>query len=173
MDLSSTINCQQLSYLVLEGHHNLLLICDVEEPSKCDFLILHTVMEQEEVQIISKLAQSVKAQQCTDIVLYGLDSQVETLTSLLAKQKRIRALGFSRVFLYLGGLYLWIANWTFFSRDQFPIRLLPSLQTDLQNQRRLAPTEQDSQEVWDNWLRYLGTRLVLQQGPPAPRRSCS
>lgn len=162
MNLSMFIDCQKLSYLVLQQHHNLLLICDVPQPSRMDFLILHTVNEDQEVHLINQLARSVKAQHTTDIVIYGLHNHGRFLESAMAKRERIRALGFTKVYIYLGGLYLWIANWAILQRDQFPITVSEHLLNDLQTRLPpLRPPEKDDpDEKWDQWMRFLGLRVI-------------
>lgn len=156
------IDCTQLSLLVMENYHNLLLICDVDQPSKCDFLIRHTVDERKEEMLINRLADSVKAQHTTDIVIYGLSSHPRFVKSALQKRRKIMAVGFTRVFVYIGGLYLWISNWSFVSRDQFPITLSAPLIRDLHSHvpPLSAPSETDPEEKWDSWQRFLGNRLL-------------
>lgn len=162
MDENAFIDCTHLSCLVNEHYHNLLLICDTPKPSQCDFLIRHTVNEHAEVQLINRLAESVKAQHTTDIVVYGLSNHPRFVQSALEKRARIMSVGFTRVFVYTGGLYLWIANWSFLSREQFPIYVSPTLHMDLQSYRppKKAPVDSDPQEVWDSWQRFLGNRLL-------------
>ena len=161
-DEKAFVDCVQLSAMVIEQHHNLLLICDVPNPSQCDFMIRHTVNERDEVRLINCLANSVKAQHTTDIVIYGLSSHPRFVRSAMDKRNRIMAIGFTRVFVYVGGLYLWIANWSFLSRDQFPITLssvfLRDLNSHLPHVR--APSEADPQETWDAWQRFIGSRLL-------------
>ena len=96
------IDCNQLSLLVNENHHNLLLICDVAKPSLCDFLIRHTVNEQQEVHLINRLAASVKAQHTTEIVIYGLSNAPRFFRSAMEKRNRIKQLGFANVYVYAG-----------------------------------------------------------------------
>lgn len=156
------IDCNQLSLLVNENHHNLLLICDVAKPSLCDFLIRHTVNEQQEVHLINRLAASVKAQHTTEIVIYGLSNAPRFFRSAMEKRNRIKQLGFANVYVYAGGLYLWIANWSFLSREQFPITLSSCLMADLQTHvpPRCPPKETDAHDKWDDWHRFLGLRLL-------------
>lgn len=154
------ISCEQLSYLVTAEHYNMVLICAIDHPSQCDFLIRHTVREEDEAPLINQLASSIKAQKTTNIVLYSTTHHPKHLTSLIQKRKRICALGFVRVYIYLGGLTTWITNWSFYSREQFPICLSSLLVEDL-NARR-PPTDADPQEKWDSWMRFLVMRLMQQ-----------
>jgi hypothetical protein len=90
-----------------------LLINTLPE-SEQNCLIVNTVQAQKEEQIINHHMYSSKR---IRILIYGRNSSDE---KVYKKYEQLTKLGFSNVFIYLGGLFEWLMLQDIYGYDEFP-----------------------------------------------------
>jgi rhodanese-related sulfurtransferase len=78
--------------------------------------ILQTTIHPEvEVDFINELIKTGKKE--TNIVVYGKNSND---ASVFKKQEQLKSLGFSRVYVYIGGMFEWLLLQDIYSDSEFP-----------------------------------------------------
>jgi hypothetical protein len=79
-------------------------------------LIKKTTPIQNEAKIINDLIQNGKQMNIT-IIIYGKNSNDETIYK---KYKQLVDLGFTNVYLYIGGMFEWLCLQDIYGSDEFP-----------------------------------------------------
>lgn len=94
-----------------------------------DILIATSKSPEEEQRIITQWMENDEVERVS-IVVYGRNSHD---TTIHAKRTQLRKLGFTKVYLYLGGLFEWLLLRQYMGDAMFPLQLHP----------RIAPTSVD------------------------------
>jgi len=81
-----------------------------------DCLIKNTVAYQQEESIINELLNAY-ATKSKKIMIYGKNNNDDTVDK---KQKQLVGLGFSEVYVYVGGLFEWLLLQDIYGFDEFP-----------------------------------------------------
>ena len=79
-------------------------------------LIKTTLSVDSETDIINKLVENYQYNSIT-IIIYGINSADETMDK---KYKQLVDLGFSKVFIYTGGIFEWLLLQDVYGQDNFP-----------------------------------------------------
>ena len=93
--------------------HNTLIINTLES-NKQDCLIVGTISYQEEEESVNSLLGGDKKE---NIVLYGMNCLDE---SVIKKAEQLLELGFSNIFIYVGGLFEWVLLQDIYGEENFP-----------------------------------------------------
>lgn len=106
-----TINFEDVQSILYD---NETLLINTLEATQQQCLIVGTVPVEKETAIMNiQLTKNKK----TRIVVYGMNSSD---ISILKKYEQLQHLGFSNVFLYLGGLFEWLLLQDIYSAKLFP-----------------------------------------------------
>lgn len=81
-----------------------------------DCLITHTLPLDMEERIMNEMLQQYTYNE-KQIIIYGKHSTDPTVET---KYKQLKTLGFSRVFVYVGGLFEWVLLQDIYGIDEFP-----------------------------------------------------
>lgn len=84
--------------------------------SEQDCLIKHTISYMEEVQIINKLIENYELN-TSKIIIYGKNDIDETS---FQKYDQLVNLGFSNIYIYVGGMFEWLLLQDIYGVDEFP-----------------------------------------------------
>jgi hypothetical protein len=108
---------QKISFedMIFSIRHQWVIINTMED-SKQDCLIANTVPANKEVALINTIIQK-REQGKTNIVIYGENSCCPKLEH---KAKTLVSLGFTRVYIYMGGLFEWLLLGDIYGDDEFP-----------------------------------------------------
>jgi len=77
-------------------------------------LIKNTLSPEKEIE---KISDYLKTDKTINIVIYG-ENSVDNKT--LEKYEQLTKLGFTNVYLYIGGLFEWLLLQDYYSADEFP-----------------------------------------------------
>lgn len=168
-EVRALISVGQLSALLVpQRDPNLVLVTTLRDPDASDFLIEGTLPAAQEVAVMERLARSPVGRVTAHVVVYG--NSEEDAAEVFDKYRRVRAVGFENVRVFLGGLFRWLSMRFFFQADQFPctytaraiqeIGLPPPSITTVP-----APRDDDAAHLeivaaQDAYARVLGVRLL-------------
>jgi hypothetical protein len=99
--------------IVIKNHETYLLINTLIE-SEQNCLIVNTVPISQEETLINKYIASNKR---IRIVIYGKHNLDDTVVK---KNQQLLNLGFSNIFIYVGGLFEWLILQDIYGKDEFP-----------------------------------------------------
>ena len=99
--------------IVIKNHETYLLINTLLE-SEQNCLIVNTVPISQEETLINKYIVSNKR---IRIVIYGKHNLDDTVVK---KNQQLLNLGFSNIFIYVGGLFEWLILQDIYGKDEFP-----------------------------------------------------
>lgn len=167
------ISATQLSRLLYpERNQDLVLLTTLARPDDCDFLIEGTIEAHREVEFVRRLAVSPAGRLRTHIVIYGTSE--EDLPVLQAKQSALRRLQFQNIYIFLGGLFRWLAMRFFYEPRQFPCTITARARAEL----GAPPSEgggggtdlagAEAARKSDAYHRILGLRLLHPTDDPHP-----
>ena len=91
-----------------------VLIINTLDSSKQDCLIAGTISYQEEESYVNSLLSDDKK---VKIVVYGMNYLDK---SVIKKTEQLIELGFTNIFIYVGGLFEWLLLQDIYGRDNFP-----------------------------------------------------
>lgn len=86
-----------------------------ENNQKC--LIKNTIPAEEEENHINQLLDDAGGAQAPTIIIYGENSAD---TSVETKYKQLKSLGFTKVYIYRGGMFEWILLQNIYGADNIP-----------------------------------------------------
>ena len=109
-----TINFEDVQTIIQMQNKDTLLI-NTLEPSNQSSLIAGTLPIENETQLMNDYLQ--KGNKEIRIVIYGMNTTDE---SVIRKYDQLNSLGFTNVFLYLGGLFEWLLLQDIYSAQMFP-----------------------------------------------------
>ena len=105
------INFQDMQQVIQSKQYIIINTLD-EDNQKC--LIINTLAPEKEVEIINKHLNQAKD---IKIVIYGENCNDN---NLLEKYAKLYKLGFTNIYIYLGGLFEWILMQDIYGDEEFP-----------------------------------------------------
>ena len=113
--MGNNASIKKLSYediqIVQKSKDYILINTLTSEEQKC--LITGTIDIQKEVAIINN---SIKNAKNINIVIYGMNYDDETIYK---KYDQLKSLGFTNVYIYMGGLFEWLLLQDIYGKDLF------------------------------------------------------
>ena len=107
------INFESLQKIITSSNNDFLIISTLENDNQ-DCLIKNTLSPNEEIENINKY---IKSNKNIKIVIYGencSDSKV------ISKYNQLYKLGFTKLYVYIGGLFEWLLLQDIYGEDEFP-----------------------------------------------------
>ncbi len=107
------INFESLQKIIISSNNEFLLISTLEN-DKQECLIKNTLLPNEEIEYINKY---IKSNKNIKIAIYGencSDSKV------ISKYNQLYKLGFTKLYVYIGGLFEWLLLQDIYGEDEFP-----------------------------------------------------
>ena len=113
--MGNKIGYHKIGFETLQKHilHNALIINTLDS-SKQDCLIVGTISYQEEESCVNLLLNGDKQER---IVLYGMNCLDN---SVIKKAEQLLELGFTNIFIYVGGLFEWLLLQDIYGVENFP-----------------------------------------------------
>ena len=113
--MGNKIGYHKIGFETLQKHilHNALIINTLDS-SKQNCLIAGTILYQEEEGYVNSLLNGDKKE---NIILYGMNCLDE---SVIKKAEQLIELGFTNIFIYVGGLFEWVLLQDIYGKDNFP-----------------------------------------------------
>ena len=108
------VNFEGMQNIVKNNTNGKFLIINTLDINNQSCLIKNTLSPEKEIEEISKYLKSDKS---INIVIYGENSVDQ---NVLKKYEQLTKLGFSSVYLYIGGLLEWLLLQDYYSFDEFP-----------------------------------------------------
>lgn len=105
-------NFEDVQKAVLKNYNYILI--NTLDKNEQDCLIYSTLSYKEEERTINNL---LKENNKIHIIIYGKNNNDETIYN---KYKQLINLGFTNVYIYLGGLFEWLCLQDIFGDDEFP-----------------------------------------------------
>ena len=105
------INFQDMQKVIYKKD---FIIINTLESSKQNCLILNTISPEKEIEIINNY---LKKEKNINIVIYGENCNDNRL---LNKYNQLNSLGFTYIFVYIGGLFEWLLLQDIYGDDMFP-----------------------------------------------------
>lgn len=105
-------NFEDVQQAVLKNHNYILI--NTLDKNEQDCLIYSTLSYKEEERTINNL---LRENNKIHIIIYGKNNNDETIYN---KYKQLINLGFTNVYIYLGGLFEWLCLQDIFGDDEFP-----------------------------------------------------
>lgn len=96
----------------LVNNANYLIINTLPE-SEQNCLIFNTITADEEVNIINKY---IKTNKSINIIIYGKNSHDD---SIVKKYMQLNSIGFSNLYIYMGGLFEWLLLQQIYGEEEF------------------------------------------------------
>lgn len=117
--MGSIYSIKQVSYYiyfedVLTAIKNKITIINTLPEDKQDCLIIGTITAKDEEKVIENLLQS---SFITPIIIYGKNSGDITVEK---KYKQLKLLGFTKIYVYRGGLFEWILLQNIYGFNKIP-----------------------------------------------------
>lgn len=94
--------------------YNKYIIINTLDENKQECLILNTVLWKDEESIVNDY---IKNDLQINIVIYGENSQDD---KIVTKYYQLQKLGFSNIYIYIGGLFEWLLLQDIYGDDLFP-----------------------------------------------------
>ena len=107
------INFEDMQLAIKENDK--YLIINVMETNMQQCLIEKTVSYNIEETVINELIE--KKKKDINIIIYGKNSNDE---KIFTKYKELRNLGFTNVYIYIGGMFMWLLLQDIYGDDMFP-----------------------------------------------------
>ena len=107
------INFESLQKIITSSNNEFLIISTLENDNQ-ECLITNTLSPNEEIENINKY---IKSNKNIKIVIYGencSDSKV------ISKYNQLYKLGFTKLYVYIGGLFEWLLLQDIYGEDEFP-----------------------------------------------------
>ena len=107
------INFESLQKIITSRNNEFLIISTLENDNQ-ECLITNTLSPNEEIENINKY---IKSNKNIKIVIYGencSDSKV------ISKYNQLYKLGFTKLYVYIGGLFEWLLLQDIYGEDEFP-----------------------------------------------------
>ena len=107
------INFESLQKIIISSNNEFLIISTLENDNQ-ECLIKNTLSPNEEIENINKY---IKSNKNIKIVIYGencSDSKV------ISKYNQLYKLGFTKLYVYIGGLFEWLLLQDIYGEDEFP-----------------------------------------------------
>ncbi len=114
MGQSSSI-IKKINYEDLQKNLNNIILINTISENKQDCLIVNTIDIKNEERIINKLIKDGNYK--VTIFIYGENSND---SSLYYKYNQISSLGFTNIFIYVGGLFEWLCLQDIYGSELFP-----------------------------------------------------
>ena len=113
--MGNKIGYHKIGFETLQKHilHNALIINTLDS-SKQNCLIAGTISYQEEEEYVNSLINGDKKE---NIILYGMNCLDE---SVIKKAEQLIELGFTNIFIYVGGLFEWLLLKDIYGEENFP-----------------------------------------------------
>lgn len=114
--MGNKIGYHKIGFDTLQKHilHKALIINTLDS-SKQNCLIAGTISYQEEEEYVNTLLNGDKKE---NIILYGMNCLDE---SVIKKAEQLIELGFTNIFIYIGGLFEWLLLKDIYGEENFPI----------------------------------------------------
>jgi rhodanese-related sulfurtransferase len=112
ISITKKVNYEDIQYVM--KNNNFLLI-NTLNPNNQKCLIKHTIEIDKEEQIINKCLNEYK----TDITIIIYDKNANE-NNLITKYNQLQKLGFSKVYIYPGGLFEWLCLQDIYGESEFP-----------------------------------------------------
>jgi hypothetical protein len=106
------INFEDIQYAQKQGSQYIIINTLPLNEQSC--LIQGSINSNEEETIINNLLSTNK---CVNIIIYGKNNNDETIYK---KVNQLLELGFSTIYLYVGGLFEWLLMQDIYGKDLFP-----------------------------------------------------
>lgn len=107
------VNFEDIQYVIKNPEVNLLINTLNETQQDC--LIPNTVGIHQEEVIINKLIKN--GNKKITIIIYGANSNDE---KIYKKCQQLNSLGFSNIYIYVGGLFEWLMLQDIYGENEFP-----------------------------------------------------
>jgi rhodanese-related sulfurtransferase len=107
------MNFQDIQHVL--KHSESFLLINTLNINEQNCILQTTIKPEVEVDMINELIKTGKKH--TNIVVYGKNCND---TSVLKKQEQLKSLGFSRVYVYIGGMFEWLLLQDIYSETEFP-----------------------------------------------------
>tara|TARA_Y100000389_G_scaffold204561_1_gene257996 strand:- start:3080 stop:3481 length:402 start_codon:yes stop_codon:yes gene_type:complete len=107
------INFESVQKILLSNNNEFLIISTLENDNQ-ECLIKNTLLPNEEIENINKY---IKSNKNIKILIYGencSDSKV------INKYNQLYKLGFTKLYVYIGGLFEWLLLQDIYGEDEFP-----------------------------------------------------
>ena len=111
---TNKVNFDDIRFLLKQKQGNNILLISTLPENQQDCLIKGTTPCYQEVSIINECIQK---SQNVKIIVYGKNSNDESVNK---KYEQLRSLGFTEVYLFLGGLFEWLLLQDIYGDDEFP-----------------------------------------------------
>lgn len=113
--MGNKIGYHKIGFETLQKHilHKVLIINTLDS-SKQNCLITGTISYQDEEGYVNSLLNGDKKE---NIVLYGMNCLDE---SVIKKAEQLIELGFTNIFIYVGGLFEWLLLKDIYGEENFP-----------------------------------------------------
>ena len=105
------INFEDIQYAQKQGSQYIIINTLPLNEQSC--LIQGSINSNEEETIINNLLSTNK---CVNIIIYGKNNNDETIYK---KVNQLLELGFSTIYLYVGGLFEWLLMQDIYGKDEF------------------------------------------------------
>ena len=112
ISITKKVNYEDIQYVM--KNNNFLLI-NTLNPNNQKCLIKHTIEINKEEQIINKCLNEYKTD--ITIIIYGKNANED---NLITKYNQLQKLGFSKVYIYPGGLFEWLCLQDIYGESEFP-----------------------------------------------------
>jgi hypothetical protein len=109
------VNFEDVQYAI-KNKRNFILINTLSSDEQ-DLLILNTLEAKKEEDVINNY---LKKNKNIKIIIYGKNCYEE---NILSKYNQLIKLGFTYVYLYLGGLFEWVLLQEIYGFDEFPTNI--------------------------------------------------
>tara|TARA_B110000008_G_scaffold155861_1_gene156725 strand:+ start:173 stop:592 length:420 start_codon:yes stop_codon:yes gene_type:complete len=106
------INFEDIQYAQKQGSQYIIINTLPLNEQSC--LIQGSINSNEEETIINNLLSTNK---CVNIIIYGKNNNDETIYK---KVNQLLELGFSTIYLYVGGMFEWLLMQDIYGKDLFP-----------------------------------------------------
>ena len=107
------INFESLQKIITSSNNEFLIISTLENDNQ-ECLIKNTLSPNEEIENINKY---IKSNKNIKIVIYGENCSD---TKVISKYNQLYKLGFTKLYVYIGGLFEWLLLQDIYGEDEFP-----------------------------------------------------
>ena len=107
------INFQDMQHVLNHSESFILINTMANNEQTC--ILPNTVIPEIETDIINELLKNGKKER--NIVVYGKNYND---ISVLKKQEQLKSLGFTNVYVYIGGMFEWLSLQDIYSNIEFP-----------------------------------------------------
>tara|TARA_B100000768_G_scaffold114497_1_gene105991 strand:+ start:795 stop:1199 length:405 start_codon:yes stop_codon:yes gene_type:complete len=108
------LNFEGMQNVVRNDTNSKFIIISTLSSDNQSCLIKNTLSPEKEIE---KISDYLKTDKTINIVIYG-ENSVDN--KVLEKYEQLTKLGFTNVYIYLGGLFEWLLLQDYYSTDEFP-----------------------------------------------------